>query len=263
MTDLKWDNGDNPIYFVGAGPGAPDLLTVRASRVLGRADLIVYAGSLVPEAVLEYAGDECETISSASLTLDEIMEAMREAHQSGRRVARVHSGDPALYGAVQEQMLRLDRDGIPYEIVPGVSSFLAAAAALKSELTVPEQVQTVILTRAAGRAGAPERESLERLARSHSTLCVFLSAKHARSVQNQLLEHYDPETPAAVCYRVSRPDEKLILTELRHLAKTVRKEKLKRTTLFLVGDALRAREETRSGVYDPDHLHIFRPEKKT
>lgn len=260
---MSQDNGEVetvPVQFVGAGPGAPDLVTVRAKRALERADLVLYAGSLVPEPVTEYAPGGAEVVSSADLTLDDIIRTMVETHRQGGVVVRLHSGDPAIYGAVQEQMGELDDRDIPYNVIPGVSSFLAAAAELKSELTLPETVQTIVLTRAAGRAGAPERESLERLAESRSTLCVFLSAKHARTVQNQLLEHYDPDTPAAVCYKVTRPEQTIVRTELQDLADVVREHKLKRTTLFLVGEAIEARTDTRSGVYDPDHKHIFRPE---
>lgn len=249
----------HPVQFVGAGPGAPDLLTVRGKTVLERSDLIVYAGSLVPEAVTVYADEQCEKLSSASLTLSEIMEQVEESYRSGDRVVRLHSGDPSIYGAVQEQMGQLDERAIPYEVIPGVSSFTASAAALRTELTIPDEVQTIILSRASGRAAVPESESLDRLARTESTLCIFLSAKHARKVQNQLLEHFDPSTPAAICYKVTRPEEKIIVTELEDLAHQVDQEGLKRTTLFLVGEAIQARTETQSGVYDPDHKHVFRP----
>lgn len=262
MNENEPSDNLHPIVFVGAGPGAPDLITLRGRRLLGRADLVVYAGSLVPDAVIEHAPDRCETLSSASMTLSEIMEAMVQAQRSGDQVVRVHSGDPSIYGAIQEQMQRLDEMDVPYRVVPGVSSFTAAAAELKSELTVPETVQSIILTRASGRAKTPEAESLDRLAEAGCTICVFLSAKHARRVQEQLLEHYDPDTPAAVCYRVTRPDQKLVITRLDRLARAVGERGFKRTTLFLVGDAIQARSRARSGVYDPDHLHVFRPEKK-
>ncbi|MFB6344737.1 MAG: precorrin-4 C(11)-methyltransferase [bacterium] len=259
MTETATENR-HPVTFVGAGPGDPELLTVRGRTVLEEADLIVYAGSLVPEAVTAYAPDNCEKISSASLTLDEIMERVEEAYTSGERIVRLHSGDPSIYGAVQEQMGELDERDIAYAVVPGVSSFAAAAAALRTELTIPDDVQTIVLSRASGRAETPESESLEKLAETQSTLCVFLSAKHARKVQNQLLEHFDPSTPAAICYKVSRPEEKIIVTELEDLAAQVSEEGFKRTTLFLVGDAIQARTDSQSGVYDPDHKHVFRPE---
>jgi precorrin-4 C11-methyltransferase len=258
-VDGNKTNELHPVQFVGAGPGAPDLLTVRGKTVLERSDLIVYAGSLVPEAVTVYADEQCEKLSSASLTLSEIMEQVEESYRSGDRVVRLHSGDPSIYGAVQEQMGQLDERAIPYEVIPGVSSFTASAAALRTELTIPDEVQTIILSRASGRAAVPESESLDRLARTESTLCIFLSAKHARKVQNQLLEHFDPSTPAAICYKVTRPEEKIIVTELEDLAHQVDQEGLKRTTLFLVGEAIQARTETQSGVYDPDHKHVFRP----
>ncbi len=248
----------NPIVFLGAGPGAPDLMTVRGRRLLASADLVIYAGSLVNDEVLEWAGEGCERVSSAPLTLEEITDRMLDAHAAGDRVVRLHSGDPAIYGAIQEQMGILEKQGVPCEVVPGVSSFTAAAARLGSQLTLPETAQTIILSRAAGRADAPERERLDRLAETRATLCVFLSAKHAQSVQDQLLEHYPPDTPAAVCYRVTWPDETLVRTRLDNLAPTVRDHDLKRTTLFLVGEAIGGRSG-RSGVYDPDHKHVFRP----
>lgn len=257
MSDTN-DDSRSPIAFLGAGPGAPDLMTIRGRRLLEEARLVVYAGSLVNEAVLAWTGEECRTVSSAPLTLEEILDTMIEAHQSGERVVRLHSGDPAIYGAIQEQMAVLEERNIACEVVPGVSSFTAAAAALGSQLTLPETAQTIILSRAAGRARAPQRERLDRLARTRSTLCIFLSAKHAQSVQDQLLEHYPPETPAAVCYRVTWPDEKLLRTRLDRLAATTRDHDLKRTTLFLVGEAIGGRQG-RSGVYDPDHKHVFRP----
>lgn len=248
-----------PVTFVGAGPGDPKLLTVRGKEVLEEADLIVYAGSLVPKAVTEYASGDCEKLSSASLTLSEIMERVQAAYDRCETVIRLHSGDPSIYGAIQEQMGELDDREIPYRVVPGVSSFAAAAAALRTELTVPEEVQTVVLSRASGRAEVPDSESLDKLAKTRSTLCIFLSAKHARKVQEQLLEHFDPSTPTAICYKVSRPEEKIILTELGDLARHVGDEGFKRTTLFLVGEAVGARTDTQSGVYDPDHKHVFRP----
>ncbi len=248
------------VTFVGAGPGDPELLTVRGREVVESADMIVYAGSLVPEAVTEYAGEHCEKISSASLTLSEIMSRVESAYRKGERVARLHSGDPSIYGAVQEQMTELDDRGIPYEMIPGVSSFSAAAAALRTELTVPEEVQTIVLSRASGRSETPESESLERLAEIGGTLCIFLSAKHARKVQDKLLKHFEPSTPAAICHKVTRPGQKIIVTKLENLARSTDKEEFRRTTLFLVGDAIQARTERQSGVYDPDHKHVFRPE---
>ena len=244
------------VVFVGAGPGDPDLLTLKAHRLLGRADVVVYAGSLVPEEVLRHA-PAAELHNSAPLTLEEVMKLLTDAARSGKRVVRLHSGDTSLYSAIQEQMTLLDAAGIAYEVVPGVSSFSAAAAALKTELTLPEEVQTVILTRAEGQTPMPPGESLEALARHGATLCLFLSARLADRVQEQLLTAYPPDTPTAILHRVSWPDEKIVLTELKSLAGEVRRHKLSRTTLILVGAAV-GRRRNRSRLYDKDHGHIFR-----
>jgi precorrin-4 C11-methyltransferase len=244
------------VVFVGAGPGAPDLLTLRAQRLLARADVVVYAGSLVPEEVLRHA-PQAVLHNSAPLTLEEVMARLIESARAGKRVVRLHSGDTSLYSAVQEQAALLDEAGINWEIVPGVSSFQAAAAALKAELTLPEVVQTVILTRAEGQTKMPPGESLEALARHGATLAIFLSARMIERVQEQLLTGYAPDTPVAILYRVSWPDEKIIRTELRELAAQVRQHKLTRTTLLLVGAAV-GRRQNRSRLYDREHGHLFR-----
>jgi precorrin-4 C11-methyltransferase len=245
------------VVFVSAGPGDPDLLTRKAHRLLGQADVVVYAGSLVPEELLRHAPATAALHNSAPLTLEEVMRHVIAAARAGKRVVRLHSGDTSLYSAIQEQMTLLDEAGIPYEVVPGVSSFQAAAAALKAELTLPEVVQTIILTRAEGETAMPEGESLAALASHRATLCLFLSARLADQAQAQLLTAYPPDTPTAILYRVSWPDETIILTELRHLAEEVRRNKLTRTTLILVGAAV-ARRQNRSRLYDKGHGHIFR-----
>jgi precorrin-4 C11-methyltransferase len=245
------------VVFVGAGPGDPDLLTLKARRALARADVVVYAGSLVPEEVLRHACATAELHNSAPLTLEEVMAILVPAARAGRRVVRLHSGDTSLYSAIQEQMTRLDEAGIAYEVIPGVSSFQAAAAALKAELTLPEVVQTVILTRAEGETPMPAGESLAALAGHRATLCLFLSARLVDRVQEQLLTAYAPDTPVAIVYRVSWPDEKIVLTQLRHLAEEVRRHKLSRTTLIVVGAAV-CRRQNRSRLYDKGHGHIFR-----
>jgi precorrin-4 C11-methyltransferase len=249
--------GPEKVVFIGAGPGDPDLLTLKAHRALARADVVVYAGSLVPEEVLRHAPTTAVLHNSAPLTLEEVMAVLVPAARAGKRVVRLHSGDTSLYSAIQEQMARLDEAGIAYEVIPGVSSFQAAAAALKAELTLPEVAQTVILTRAEGETPMPEGESLEALARHRATLCIFLSARLVDRVQEQLLTAYAPDTPAAILYRVSWPDEKIVLTELRHLAEEVSRHKLSRTTLIVVGTAV-GRRQNRSRLYDKDHGHIFR-----
>jgi precorrin-4 C11-methyltransferase len=245
------------VVFVGAGPGDPDLLTLKARRALSRADVIVYAGSLVPEDVLRHTPATAVLHNSAPLTLEEVMAILIPAARAGKRVVRLHSGDTSLYSAIQEQMTRLDEAGVGYEVIPGVSSFQAAAAALKAEFTLPEVVQTVILTRAEGETPLPQGESLAELARHRATLCIFLSARLVEQVQQQLLTAYPPDTPAAILYRVSWPDEKIVLTELRHLAEEVRRNKLSRTTLIVVGAAVGGRRN-RSRLYDKGHGHIFR-----
>lgn len=245
------------VIFVGAGPGSPDLLTLKAHRTLGRADVVVYAGSLVPEEILRHAPATAVLHNSAPLTLEEVMARLIAATRAGKRVVRLHSGDTSLYSAIQEQMTLLDAAGIEYEVIPGVSAFQAAAAALKAELTLPEVVQTIILTRAEGQTRMPEGEALAALASHRATLCLYLSARLGDSVQEQLLTAYPPETPVAILYRVSWPDEQIIVTELRHLADELRRHRLSRTTLILVGVAVSGRQN-RSRLYDRDHHHIFR-----
>jgi len=195
--------------------------------------------------------------NSAPLTLEEVMAIVVPAARAGKRVVRLHSGDTSLYSAIQEQMTQLDEAGIGYDVIPGVSSFQAAAAALKAEFTLPERVQTVILTRAEGETPMPVGESLAALASHQATLCIFLSARLVERLQADLLSAYAADTPVAILYRVSWPDEKIVLTELRHLAEEVRRNKLSRTTLIVVGAAV-CRRQNRSHLYDKGHGHIFR-----
>lgn len=245
------------VIFVGAGPGDPDLLTLKARQALRRADVVIYAGSLVPEAVLRQAPASAILHNSAPLTLEQVMEITKAAVSSGRCVVRLHSGDTSLYSAIQEQLAVLEDAGIECEVIPGISAFQATAAALKSELTLPEIVQTVILTRGEGLTKMPPGESLESLAKHKATLCIFLSARLVESVQAELLMAYPPRTPVAIAYRVSWPDEKIIVTTLANLAEEVRRQRLTRTTLFLVGEAIGGRRN-RSRLYDHSHGHLFR-----
>jgi precorrin-4 C11-methyltransferase/precorrin-6x reductase len=245
------------VVFIGAGPGDPDLLTVKARNLLRRADVVVYAGSLIPEAVLQEAAGTAKLVNSAHLTLEQVMECLIEAVRAGKRLVRLQSGDTSIYSAIQEQMTQLDEAGIGYEVVPGISSFQAAAAALRAELTLPEVVQTIVLTRGEGETKMPAAEELAGLARHRATLCIFLSARLADSVEQQLLSAYPPETPTAICHRVSWPDEKIVLAELRNLAVTVKEHQFTRTTLILVGEAV-GRRRNRSRLYDKTHGHIFR-----
>ncbi|HEX4143595.1 MAG TPA: precorrin-4 C(11)-methyltransferase [Pirellulales bacterium] len=245
------------VIFMGAGPGDPDLLTLKAARLLGQADVVIYAGSLIPAEMLRHAPPAAAVYNSAALTLEEIHELTLTAARAGQRVVRLQSGDTSLYSTIQEQMTLLDDAGIEFEVIPGISSFQAAAAALNSELTLPEVAQTVILTRAEGKTKMPEREDLAGLAAHRATLCIFLSALLAEETQEQLLTAYPADTPVAILYRVSWPDEKILTTTLANLAAEVRRHRLTRTTLILVGEAVGGRKN-RSRLYDKTHGHIFR-----
>jgi precorrin-4 C11-methyltransferase len=251
------DSGDRPVIFIGAGPGDPDLLTLRADHLIRRADVVVYAGSLIPEEIVRRAPAHAVLHNSAHLVLEEVAEILVAASRAGKRVVRLQSGDPSLYSATQEQMTLLDEAGVPFEVVPGISAYQAGAAALKSELTLPEVVQTVILTRGEGNTPMPDGESLASLAAHRATLCLFLSARLGERVQQQLSTAYPPETPVAILYRVSWPDEKIIVTDLAHLAAEIREHRLTRTTLIMVGQAIGGRKN-RSQLYDGGHGHIFR-----
>lgn len=247
----------HPLAIVGAGPGDPDLITVRAQRLLAAADAVYYAGSLVPEALLAWCRPEAARIDTRTLTLEQILPQLIARVHSGERVVRLHSGDPCLYGAVHEQLMGLMAAGIEFEIVPGISAFQAAAASLGVELTVPGLVQTIILTRASGRTGVPAAEELAGLAAHRASLCLYLSAHHARECEQKLLVHYPPETPVAICYRLGWPDERILRVRLDELAATTRRVGLTRTTLYIVSPALTA-APARSRLYHPAHDHLFR-----
>ena len=230
------------IEIVGAGPGYPELISVRGRRFLEEADLILYAGSLVPRELTECAKAGATIRSSASMTLEEQFALMKEFYDRGQLVVRLHTGDPCIYGAIQEQMNFFDRYGMRYHITPGISSFQAAAAALQSQFTIPEKVQTIILTRGEGRTPMPEKEKLSLLARSQSTMCIFLSAGVIDQVQQELLEHYPPTTPVAACYHLTWKDERIYRGELKDLAQIVKENNLTLTTMIVVGDAIDNRE---------------------
>ena len=250
---------DRPIVqFVGAGPGATDLLTIRAARAIEAADVLVWTDSLINPAIAALAPTGCQRIRTSTLTLEEVIDALLEQARAGRRVVRLHDGDPCLYGAIAEQICRLADAGIGVEVIPGVSAYQAAAAALQQELTIPGLVQTIVLSRTGGRTGVPERESLERLAALGASLCLYLSARHVEEVQQELLRHYPPETPVAIGYRVSWPDEWLTVVPLAAMAATSRERELIRTTLYIVSPALAAAGPARSRLYAADHHHLFR-----
>ncbi len=251
----------HPVIFVGAGPGDPELITVKGQKALAAADLVLYAGSLVSPAILTWAAPGAELIDTAPLNLEEIVGRMLTGHRAGQRVVRVHSGDPSLYGAIQEQLEVLEREQIPCQVIPGVTAAFAAAAALAQELTLPEVTQTVILTRAAGRTPVPPGEALGGLARHGATLVIYLSIKLIDAVVAELTPAYGPETPVVVAYRVSWPDQRIIRGTLATIAALVKKTGLERQALIMVGPALAARAgqlKARSKLYDRDFTHEFR-----
>jgi len=249
------------VYIVGAGPGDPDLLTVKAQKLLVAADVILFADSLVPQQILELCRPDAEIIRTANKTLEEILPLMVERVRKHQSVIRLQSGDPSLYSAIGEQMQALAEAGVAFEVIPGISAFQAAAAKLKVELTVPGLVQTIILTRISGRTEVPVREELATLAAHQASLCLYLSARHVEDAQSQLLEHYPAQTPVAICFRLGWPDEKILLVELDKMADVTIKEKLIRTTLYVISPAL-GEATARSRLYHPEHSHLFRSHKK-
>lgn len=245
------------IEIVGAGPGDPELISVKGKRMLSEADLILYAGSLVPKELTYYAKQGAVVRSSASMDLDEQFNLMKKYYDKGKLVVRLHTGDPCIYGAIQEQMAYFDKFGMNYHITPGISSFLAAAAELRSQFTIPERVQTIILTRGEGRTAMPEKERLDLLAKSQSTMCIFLSAGVVDQVQNDLLKHYPPTTPVAACYHLTWKDQRIYRGELQNLAKIVKENNLTLTTMIVVGEAIDNREGL-SRLYSHNFKHLFR-----
>ncbi len=246
------------VQIVGAGPGALDLLTLRAARAIEAAEVLVWTDSLINPQIAALAPPGCESIRTSTLTLEEVLAVVVERARAGLRVVRLHDGDPCLYGALAEQICRLADAGIAVEVVPGLSAYQATAAALGQELTIPGLVQTIVLSRAGGRTGVPESESLARLAALRASLCLYLSARHVEEVQAELLRHYPPETPVAIGYRVSWPDQWLTVVPLETMAATSRERGLIRTTLYVVSPALAAAGETRSLLYSASHSHLFR-----
>lgn len=239
------------VHFVGAGPGAPDLITLRGAELLRQADVVIYAGSLVNSALLELCREGCSIYNSAEMTLEQVLAVMERTERDGKTTVRLHTGDPCLYGAVREQMDALDRLSIPYDVTPGVSSFCGAAAALGAELTLPGVSQSVILTRMAGRTAVPEGESLSALAAHGASMVIFLSAGMLEEVQTELLKGaYTPNTPAALVYKATWPEEKTVRCTVGTLARAGREHGISKTALVLVGGFLSAGYE-RSRLYDP------------
>jgi len=249
------------VYFIGAGPGDPELLTLKAQKRIAACPVCLYAGSLVPEQVVAGAPEGALVQDTASMTLDETHAAIRAAHAKGQDVARVHSGDPSLYGAIAEQIRRLRADGIPYEIIPGVPAYAAAAAALGQELTIPEVAQSIILTRVSMKSTSmPAGETLENFARTGATLAIHLGIRNLREIERVLVPHYGADCPVVVAYRVGWPDQMFLRGTLADIRGKVRDEKITRTALILVGPAMGEVQDFRdSALYDPAMPHVLRP----
>ncbi|WP_029916641.1 precorrin-4 C(11)-methyltransferase [Pelobacter seleniigenes] len=245
------------VFFVGAGPGNPELLTVRAHRLLSHCEICIYAGSLVSPEVVALAPAGADLYDSAEMTLEEMEVVFRQAQLRGVDLIRLHTGDPAIYGAIREQMNSLDRLGIDYEVIPGISSFQAAAATLKTELTAPEVSQTIILSRTSGRTPMPEQEELEQLAKTRSTLCLFLSVHKIGEVAGELAPWYGADCPAAVVFHASWPDEKVVRGTLADIALKVEQEQIRKTAMIIVGQAL-ARDIPVSRLYHRSFSHGYR-----
>jgi precorrin-4/cobalt-precorrin-4 C11-methyltransferase len=249
------------VHFIGAGPGDPDLITVKGQRLIAAAPVVLYAGSLVPQAIVALAREDARVVDTAPLHLDQIIAEMQRAHAEGQDVARIHSGDPSIYGAIGEQMRRLDALGIPYDVVPGVPAFAAAAALLKTELTLPEVSQTVILTRVQGVSSPmPPREDLKTLGQAGATLALHLSVKSIDKVVADLIPFYGADCPAIVVYRASWPDEAVVRGTLADIAGKIAGGDIKRTALIFVGRVFGAAEFKDSQLYSAAHQHLYRPE---
>ncbi len=252
------------VYIIGVGPGDPDLLTVKGQRIIATANVILYADSLIPDRILQDTRVGAEIIKTSHQTLEEIVAIVIDRVQAGLVIARLHSGDLTLYSAITEQIHALQAANITVELIPGISAFQAAAAKLQVELTVPEVVQTIILTRPTGRASAvPIAENLASLATHQASLCLYLAARHVAAAQAQLLEHYLPETLVAICFRVGWEDEQILVVPLTEMALVTERENLTRTTMYIISSALSTINgdglQTRSQLYHPQHQHLFRP----
>lgn len=257
----------HPVRFIGAGPGDPELITVRGMRYLQEADRVVYTGSLVPKRLLQYCKKGVKLHDSASLTLAQTHDLLKEGYAGGELVVRLHTGDPSLYGAIDEQIELLDADEIPHEVVPGVSAAFAAAAAINQELTIPEVSQTVILTRMGGRTSVPGKEQLSTLASHQATMVIYLSVQQIEKVVSELEEYYPPDTPAIVAYRVGWPDQLLVYGKLENIAEKVHAAGVKRQAIIMVGEVFRIKDllgkkGKRSKLYDEAFSHQFRDAKR-
>ena len=247
------------VHFVGAGPGAADLITVRGKQLLEEADVVIYAGSLVNPQLLEYTKDVCTIHNSARMTLEEVISVMVQAEEEGKTTVRLHTGDPCIYGAIREQMDLLDEKKIRYDYTPGVSAFCGAASAMNVEYTLPDVSQSVIITRMEGRTPVPPKESIQSFAAHHATMVVFLSTGMLDELSRRLIEGgYEPETPAAIVYKATWPDEKTFACTVGTLAETARENNITKTALMLIGDAVKGGRYDRSKLYDPTFTTEFR-----
>ncbi|HJB89704.1 MAG TPA: precorrin-4 C(11)-methyltransferase [Candidatus Blautia excrementigallinarum] len=247
------------VHFVGAGPGAPDLITVRGKQYLEEADVIIYAGSLVNPELLEYTKDICTIYNSAKMTLEEVISVMEKAEAEGKTTVRLHTGDPCIYGAVREQMDILDEKGIPYDSCPGVSSFCGAASALNLEYTLPDISQSVIITRMEGRTPVPPKESIQSFAAHQATMVIFLSTGMLEELSRRLIEGgYTEDTPAAIVYKATWADEKKYICTVGTLARTAAENNITKTALMIIGDAVKTSDYQRSKLYDPGFTTEFR-----
>ena len=251
------------IYFVGAGSGAPDLITVRGQKLLQKADVVIYAGSLVNPALLEETKEDCEIYNSAKMTLEEVIQVMKQAEEQEKVTVRLHTGDPSIYGAIREQMDRLEEAGIPYESCPGVSSFCGAAAALNLEYTLPDVSQSVIITRMAGKTSVPEKESIESFAAHRASMAIYLSTGMLEELSRRLVAGgYTKDTPAALVYKASWPEEESYLCTVETLPLVAKKHNITKTALVLVGNVLANKRCARSKLYAPDFETEFRKKKE-
>lgn len=246
------------VYIIGAGPGDPKLITLRGAELIAACPIVLYTGSLVPKEVIARARPDARILDSSGMTLDEIIQVIVEAHRAGQDVARVHTGDPVIFGSTAEQMRRMDALGIPYEVIPGVSSFTAAAAVLNRELTLPELSQTVILTRAEGRTPMPDNEKLADLARHKATLALFLSITLLRDVVQTLVPHYGKDCPVVVVHKATWPDQVIVQGTLADIGDKVRAAKITSTSMVLIGRVLTSKDFADSRLYDPEFTHRFR-----
>lgn len=251
------------VYFVGAGPGDPDLITVKGKKRVDEADVIIYAGSLVNPEVMSGRKPDCKVFNSAYMTLEEVLEVMQKAEEEGKNIVRLHTGDPSLYSAIREQMDALDALGISYEVCPGVSSFCGAAAALQLEYTLPSISQSVVITRMAGRTPVPERESIRSFASHQTTMVLFLSAGLLKQLSEQLQAGgYPPDTPAAIVYKATWEDEKEVICTVDSLAQAAEREGIQKTALIIVGRVLEGKNYERSKLYDPTFTTEYRTADK-